>query len=99
MSESRIPREPAAAPQESFQINDPVVGKTFSVRECTDEQLTRYAASAQENQKACIQQVLQLLGQAQQAGSMAYVLQYELDRRRRSITLATGADLSNLRRQ
>jgi hypothetical protein len=100
MSEHRIPREiNHSPPPEAFQINDPEIGKTFAVRELTDEQLQRFMDNAVGQQKALIQQSLALIGQATQAAAMASVLGYELDRRRRSITLATGADLSNLRRQ
>lgn len=102
MSEHRIPRPDHfnnGPPPEAFVINDPEVGKTFAVRELTDAQLHRFMQNAIQQQQALVQQALGLIGQATQAAAMGSVLGYELDRRRRSITLATGADLTNLRRQ
>jgi hypothetical protein len=99
MSEHRIPRDHNGPPPEAFVINDPEVGKTFAVRELTDAQLQRFMDNAVNQQKMLVQQALAMIGQATQAAVMGSVLGYELDRRRRTITLATGADLANLRRQ
>jgi len=99
MSEHRIPRDHNGPPPEAFIVNDPEVGKTFAVRELTDAQLQRFMDNTVQQQKQLVQQAMMFIGQATQAAAMGSVLGYELDRRRRSITLATGADIANLRRQ
>lgn len=102
MSEHRIPRDHfnnSGPTPEAFIVNDPEVGKTFAVREMTDQQLQRFMENAVQQQQALVQKALALIGQATQAAAMGSVLGYELDRRRRTITLATETDLANLRRQ
>lgn len=100
MGNHNIPRDRVMnGNPESFVINDPEIGKTFAVRELTDAQLQRFMENCMQQQKVIVQQILLLMGQASQAAAMGSVLGYEADRRQRSVTIATAADLSSLRRQ
>lgn len=89
MSEHHLPRQPAYQP-EKFQINDPVVGKTFVVRDLTDEQLQRFMKNATEQHQQIAQQLQIMINQCTLAASMAAVLSYEIDRRAKSLQIVTS---------
>ena len=99
MGEHKLDRQPSAGQPEEFQVNDQEIGKTFAIRDLTDEQLARYAANADAAAQSLIHQAMALVGQHVAAAKASAILHYEQDRRRRSITLATPGDISRLVRQ
>jgi hypothetical protein len=83
--------------KESFSINDPEVGRHFAVRDMTEDQLRKYASQCAADHATLTRQAMECLGQATIASKMAAVLQYEMDRRQKSITIATPLEVSRLR--
>jgi hypothetical protein len=80
--------EPSFDTHERFQIHDGATKKTFAVRDATDDQLAAAFASCHaawtEQMNACAQAV-QRFGAMQ--GTLA-IIEYEMDRRRRTLTIA-----------
>lgn len=89
MSEHRIPRDQKPFDQEVFQAKEVATGKIIPFRDLTDEQLVRNIADANRQSKEFMLQGMQLIGVSQTAGKAASCMEYELDRRRRSISLIT----------
>jgi hypothetical protein len=94
MGEHKLPR---AEPAEKFVITPN--GLPINVRDLSDFDLAAHVLQSKQMYDQLRSQALQLLSQAQATGQMSAVLEYEQDRRRKSITLATPLDLANLRRQ
>lgn len=100
MGEHRIPRDlPPAADPENFKIQEVATGLTFTIRDASDEQLRRHIKDSNDQHIQCAQQAMALIQQATQLAAVRTCLEYELDRRKRTITIATSLNgLSDLRR-
>ena len=93
------PREPPQEP-EAWAINDAEVGKTFPIRDCTDEQLQRYFAIASQSHMNNGRQAIALIGASVEDAKRMGAIAFEIDRRKRSIAIATDlSQISGLRRQ
>jgi hypothetical protein len=101
MSESKIPREPLNhALQEAFVVHEAATGRSFPIRECTDEQLAKNLMDANEQHKQLMMQAMQMIGQALNAGKASAIIAYEIDRRQRTINVASDLSfIHGLRRQ
>jgi hypothetical protein len=100
MGEHKIPRDQTIRDPEAFAIHDAAIGLSTPIREAPDEQLLRAKQAAEQQHHALAQQVIQLLGQATNCAKAAAALEYELDRRKRTITIATDlTSITGLRRQ
>jgi hypothetical protein len=95
MGESRLPRDPPSNP-DTFLIHEGATGKTFPIREASDEQLARHAADAITQHQQFVRESFRLIGEATNAAKAHAVIAYEIDRRKRTITLAGAGDLANL---
>ena len=76
------------SPQELFVIHDPANRSTINVRDATDEQLEKAREGSSTAQKQLWDNIQNMLGQFQQAAMANAVFTYELDRRKKSITIA-----------
>ena len=77
------------APSEQFFFHDSGVGKTFAVREATDEQLARLRGNVEQQLQQMLSKLTELQNALLQCGGMASAVNYEMDRRMRSLTIAT----------
>ena len=75
---------------ETFAINDSTVGKSFTIRGSTDEQLARYRHELTQQQAQAHQSMMNALATLQNIGIGLNVIIYEQDRRARSFAIATG---------
>jgi len=82
---------------EGFQMHEAATGKSTPIREATDEQLAKNFADANKQHEVLVRQVLELFGHATNAAKAAAVIGYEIDRRSRTLTIASN--LSSLRKQ
>ena len=99
MSEHKLSREPRA-PQEAFLIHEAATGKSIVIREATDEQLARHLNEANSQHQQLMMQAMSTIGQALNAGKASAIIAYEIDRRQRSITIATDlSQIHGLRKQ
>lgn len=80
MNEHRLPRE-APPENEGFVVFEPATGKRLPIRECTDEQLVRHLALANEAHMALTKQVMMTMGNAVNAGKASAIIAYEIERR------------------
>jgi hypothetical protein len=99
MSEHHLPRNPPST-QEAFVAYETSTGKSFPIRECTDEQLEKHLQEARKQAAEIMQEALRLIGVSGNASKAAAIIAYEIDRRAR--TLSVVSDLSQvqgLRRQ
>lgn len=74
--------------QEMFVIHDPTNKQTINVREATDEQLLKAQQGAAKAQADMMENIRMQLAQFQNASMANSVFSYEIDRRKRSITVA-----------
>lgn len=74
--------------QELFIIHDPLNKATINVRDATEEQLEKARVGAAQAQTQLLDSIQNTLQQFQNACMANAVFSYELDRRRRSITVA-----------
>lgn len=74
---------------ELFVIHDPSNKQTINVRDATDDQLEKARLGASEAQQQMWNQIQNLLGQFQQAAMANAVFTYELDRRKKSLTIVS----------
>jgi hypothetical protein len=100
MGEHKIPRDRDIREPETFAIHEAATGTSTPIREATEEQLQRAKQAAEQQHRALAQQVIQLLGQSTNCAKAAAAIEYELDRRKRTITIATDlTSITGLRRQ
>ena len=100
MSESKIPRDQKPLNPEAFLAQDAALGKSFPIRECTDEQLSRYSIDAQTQAKQFMQQAMQFMGMSTNCSKAAACIDYEIDRRKRSVAIVTDlGQIHGLRKQ
>ena len=85
MSEHRIPRDQIPPPEEVFIIREAATGKSFSVREATDEQLAHHLQDANQVHLQLTKAAMMKIGEAVNAAKVAAVLSYEIDRRSRTL--------------
>jgi hypothetical protein len=85
MSESRLPRNPPPIPQEAFVIREVDTGKSFTIREATDEQLAKHLENANQMHQDLTRQAIQMIGQSVNVAKAAAVLSYEIERRSKQI--------------
>jgi hypothetical protein len=98
MSEHGKDRTPPPAAPEKFFINDAIVGKSFAVRDCTDEQLQRAFKEASQQHETAVKQLGSVLQVVQNSTSVCSMLAYEMDRRSRpAIKIADIADINRIR--
>jgi hypothetical protein len=77
------------APLELFVIHDPANKTTINVRDASDDQLEKAREGAANAQKQLWDNMQNMLSQFQQAAMANAVFTYELDRRKKSLTIAT----------
>jgi hypothetical protein len=87
MSEHRLPRDSKPLDAEVFQVFEAATGKTTPIRELTDEALERNILQANQASKQMMVEAMKMFGQSQTAGKCASCMEYERDRRRRSIAI------------
>jgi hypothetical protein len=75
---------------EMFAVNDSSVGKTFTIRDATDEQLVRYRKEFQKNHALAQQKFMAALGELQDANTGVNIIIYEIDRRARMLAIASN---------
>jgi hypothetical protein len=101
VSEHKLPREPVnSRDPEVFQCFEAATGTRLPMREATDEQLVRFIADAGAQAKHHMTEAMKHIGISTNCSKAESCMQYELDRRKRTIAIVT--DLSNiqgLRRQ
>jgi hypothetical protein len=73
---------------ELFVIDDPAHKQRVSVRDASDEQLEKARSGAQQAQGRIQEDISKLLEQYTQACMAHSVFTYEIDRRKRSFTIA-----------
>jgi hypothetical protein len=76
--------------EEIFAVNDSSVGKTFTIRDATDEQLVRYRKEFQKNHALAQQKFMAALGELQDANTGVNIIIYEIDRRARMLSIASN---------
>jgi hypothetical protein len=89
MGEHRIPRDAAPLDPEVFCVHEEATNQIFNMRDLTDEQLERHIADANRQAKQFMSEGLKLIGISQTAKSAASCMEYEKDRRRRSVKIVT----------
>lgn len=99
MGEHRIPRDLPAGDPEVFQVREEATNQIFPMRELTDEQLDSHIQDANQQAQNFMREALKLIGISQTAKSAASCMEYERDRRKRTIKIATPFDVSGLRKQ
>lgn len=92
MSEHKLNREPPSGPRENFMIHEGDTGKSYPIRECTDEQLAKHFQIANQQHQKLIEQAIHCIGQGTNAAKAAAIIAYEIDRRQRSITIVGSLD-------
>lgn len=85
------------ADHEVFLLHEPATGKSIAVRDAQDAQLLKAFTTSNQALTEISQQVGQLLEKLVNTAKINAVVQYEIDRRRRTITIATPLDLRGLR--
>ena len=73
---------------ELFTFNDSSVGKTFTVREATDEQLKKLLTNVEDQGQQMLEKFVELQQAVMQAHGMAAAIRYEMERRSKSIIIA-----------
>ncbi len=73
---------------ELFTFNDSVAGKTFTVREASDEQLTKLLLSVEEQTQQVYQRFHEVQQAIMQSIGMAAAIRFEIERRSKSIVIA-----------
>jgi hypothetical protein len=101
MSEHKILRDqPSPASSEGFVINEPATGKSYPIREATDEQLSKHLAEANQAHMEFTRQAMLLIGQSVNAAKASAIMAYELERRQKTIQVVTDlSQVQDLRRQ
>lgn len=93
MEKTQFATQEAAAPpatsDEVFVAIEPATGKRTPLRELTDAQLVRHGKAASDQHQLTIQKAMKLLFQAEQLARAASAMAYELDRRQRSVAIAS----------
>lgn len=84
MSEHRLPRDLPPVDREGFQVHEVDTGKSFPIREATNEQLAKHLQNANEMHQNLVKQVMIILGQATNAAKASACISYEIDRRKRA---------------
>lgn len=75
-------------------------GRSFPIREATDEQLAKHLAAANQQHGQLVQKALKMIGEATNAAKAAACIAYEIDRRARTIAIVTDlSQIHGLRRQ
>jgi hypothetical protein len=88
MSESKIPRIPRAdSSSEQFKVTEAATGKSFVIREMTDEQLARHLQEANTAHKQATVQAMAMFGQATTIAKASAAMQFEIERRAKSIQI------------
>jgi hypothetical protein len=77
-----------ASPSEKFLLHDGATGKSFVMRDALDGQLQRARQSAVEEQQRSNQVIADAVNQLIQASQVLALVDYELDRRSRTLTIA-----------
>src|SRR5271166_5665972 len=101
MSEHRLPRDakPPIDP-ESFSLNEPELGRSTPMREATDEQLARHLKINIQAQTDLQGGIMQMLNKYTQLCRGVACIEYEIDRRKRTIAIVTDlSTISGLRKQ
>lgn len=84
---------------EMYVLVDQTTGKSFSVREASDELIRRVLAEVEQACEANRKSVEQVSMVNANNYATLGLLKYELDRRTRTLVLASALDLEKLRRQ
>lgn len=80
----------SAPPGEMFVITDGLTQKVWCVRDLLPEQLVAYAKDVDRQRQQMLMQVQQTVNAAASLTATVAVLNYELDRRARSIAIASA---------
>jgi hypothetical protein len=100
MSEHKILRDQGPSNPEVFIVNEPDLGRTFPIREATDQQLAKHLQINQAAQAQTRNQVLVLLNQYTEITRGVAIIEYEIDRRARTLSIVRDlSEISTLRRQ
>jgi hypothetical protein len=87
-------KEVTKSDAEIFAVADSSVGKTFTIRDATDQQLVRFRKEFQNNHALAQQKFMAALAELQDANIGVNIIIYEMDRRAR--TLAIASDLPKI---